>query len=38
MWTLDDDLRKDGTPCKVLMVILAKPEASEEETTWKKGE
>ena len=38
MWTLDEDVRGDGNPCKVLMIILAKPEATEEETTWKKGE
>lgn len=37
MWTLDEDVRADGSPCKVLMLLLAKPAATEEEMTWKKG-
>ena len=38
LWSLEDDVDAAGERCKLLMLTLARPEPTEEEVTWKKGE
>jgi hypothetical protein len=37
LWSLEEDVNGEGERCKLLMLTLARPEATEEEVTWKKG-
>ena len=37
LWSLEEDVDGEGGRCKLLMLTLARPEATEEEVTWKKG-
>ena len=38
MWCLDENVVDGRVKSKTLLVIISKPEANEDEVTWKKGE
>ena len=37
MWCLDEGTSSEGRKMKTLLIVLIKPEASEDEVMWKKG-
>ena len=38
LWSLEEDVDGQGERCKLLVLTLARPDPTEEEVTWKKGE
>ena len=38
MWTLDEGTEPGREPSKVLLISLVKPQPTEDELAWKKGE
>lgn len=38
VWSLEEDTSAEGERCKLLVVTMARPDPTEEEVTYKKGE